>query len=177
VQPVYVVPSVPFGQFSAGIDTGTGALTAIVAEAFFVLSAKLVAVTATFVVCFTGGAVNIPVFEMLPALTDQATPVLDVPFTIASNCRDSPDGMLPLEGEIETLTEEATRLSTVIWVDKSVKRNSESRANNSKCATPALCGVPVTLPVVGLRERPAGSLPLTIMNEKGAFPPFGVKDP
>jgi len=177
VQPVYVVPSVPFGQFSAGIETGTGVVTAIVADAFFVLSAKLVAVTATFVVCFTGGAVNIPVLEMLPAFADQTTAVLDVPFMVASNCRDSPDGMLPLEGEMEMLTEEATRLSTVIWVDKNVKRNSESRANNSKCATPALCGVPVTLPVVGLRESPAGSSPLIIMNEKGALPPFGEKDP
>jgi len=168
---------VPFGHPSAGIETGAGWATAIAADTFFVLSAKLVAVTATFVVAWTGGAVNIPVVEMLPALADQTTAVFDEPFTVASNCRDSPDGIVTLEGEIEMLTEERARLSTAIFVDKSAKRPSASRANNWKSATPALCGVPVILPVPAPRASPSGSLPLIIRNEKGPLPPLAEKDP
>ena len=54
-------------------------LTATVALAFLVESALLVAVTVTFVVLPTLGAVNIPLLETLPALEDQFTAVLLVP--------------------------------------------------------------------------------------------------
>jgi hypothetical protein len=62
------------------------AVTATVALAFLVVSAALVAVTSTFVLALTVGAVNIPVLETLPAFADQLTAVLLVPWTLALNC-------------------------------------------------------------------------------------------
>jgi hypothetical protein len=53
---------------------------------FVVLSAALVAVTETFVLALTLGAVNIPVLETVPALAAQLTAVLLVPWTVALNC-------------------------------------------------------------------------------------------
>jgi hypothetical protein len=159
------------------IDCVLRGITSIAADAFFVSSAMLVAVTATLAVWLTDGAVNTPAFEMLPALTDQTTAVFEVPVTVASNCRDCPDGIIQLEGEIETFTKELTLLSTLISADKSAKRPSASRANNSKCAAPDDRGVPVISPDVELRRSPPGRLPLTIRNEKGASPPFSENDP
>ena len=67
-------------------DAAGLAVTATVAVAFLVLSAALVAVTETFVLALTLGAVNIPVLETVPALAAQLTAVLLVPWTVALNC-------------------------------------------------------------------------------------------
>ena len=54
-------------------------VTPTVALAFLVLSAMLVAVTVTFVLLLTDGAVNMPVPETVPDVADQVTAVLLVP--------------------------------------------------------------------------------------------------
>ena len=56
------------------------------ALAFFVESAALVAVTVTFILVVTLGAVNKPLLETVPALELQVTLVLFEPFTAALNC-------------------------------------------------------------------------------------------
>jgi len=61
-------------------------LTATAALDFFVVSAALVAVTVTFEVVVTVGAVNIPPLETEPAVAVQVTAVLLVPCTEAANC-------------------------------------------------------------------------------------------
>jgi hypothetical protein len=66
-----VIASVP-GVVEAG-------LTEILALAFLVASAALVAVTVTLVLVETFGAVNIPADEIEPLLADQLTEVFVVP--------------------------------------------------------------------------------------------------
>lgn len=80
------------------------AATETVALAVFVVSAALVARMVTVVAEVTLGAVKLPVLEMLPALADQVTPVLLVPWTLAENCCVAPDATLALVGETEMLT-------------------------------------------------------------------------
>ena len=80
------------------------AATVTVALAIFVVSAALVARTVTVMAAVTLGAVKLPVLEMLPALADQVTPVLLVPWTLAENCWAAPDATLALVGETEMLT-------------------------------------------------------------------------
>jgi hypothetical protein len=65
---------------------GVDAVTDTVALAFLVVSAALVAVTVTFVLLLTVGAVKNPLLEMDPAVVDHVTPVLLVPCTAAANC-------------------------------------------------------------------------------------------
>jgi hypothetical protein len=86
-----------------GVETG---LTATLALAFFVESAALVAVMVTLVFVETLGAVNIPAVEIEPALVDQFTEVLVVPWTLAANCCVLPDPILADDGDTETLTVE-----------------------------------------------------------------------
>lgn len=69
---------------------------------FFVLSARLVAVTVTFVFAETVGAVNMPPLEMEPALVVQFTAVLLVPVTLAPNCFVPPDTTFAVVGETVT---------------------------------------------------------------------------
>lgn len=64
---------------------GGAAVTVTVAEAFFVLSAALVAVTVA--VPAVAGAVKSPDEEMVPLLADQVAAVLVAPLTVAVNCR------------------------------------------------------------------------------------------
>lgn len=76
----------------------------MVALAFFVLSAALVAVTVALVLLVTFGAVNIPPLETVPALADHVTAVLLVPCTVALNCWVLPEARLALPGAMVTLT-------------------------------------------------------------------------
>ena len=84
-----------------GVDNG---FTAIMARAYFVLSAALVACTTTLAVAVTLGEVNTPVLEIVPLLDDQLTAVLVVLLTDAVNCCVPPDLTLALPGFIVTLT-------------------------------------------------------------------------
>ena len=59
-------------------------VTLTVAEAFFVGSAILVAVTVREVAAVTVGAVSTPLLETVPAVADQVTAVLLVPVTVAT---------------------------------------------------------------------------------------------
>ena len=63
-------------ELGVGVEAG---LTEMLALAFFVESAALVAVTVTVVPAETLGAVNIPTDEIEPALADQLTEVFVVP--------------------------------------------------------------------------------------------------
>ncbi len=63
-----------------------GGAMATTALAFFVASAALVAVTVTFVLLVTLGAVNNPLLETVPPLELQVTLVLVEPFTVELNC-------------------------------------------------------------------------------------------
>lgn len=69
---VVVIASV----LGVGVETG---ITTTLTVAFFVESARLVALTATLVLVVTAGAVNIPADETVPAVADQLTDVLVVP--------------------------------------------------------------------------------------------------
>jgi hypothetical protein len=73
-----------------GVGVGTG-FTPIVARAYFVLSATLVACTTTLAVVVTLGDVNNPLLEIVPLLDDQLTAVLVVLLTDAVNCCVPPD--------------------------------------------------------------------------------------
>lgn len=119
-----------------------GALTVTEAEADFVLSARLVAVTVTLPA--DAGAVRRPPAEIAPAEVDHVMPLLEtVPVTVAVNCCVPPVAMLAVAGEMVTefTTGEATvttafavfvgsaRLVTVIvavpGVEAAVKRPAE----------------------------------------------------
>jgi len=63
-----------------------GGAIATMALAFFVASAALVAVTVTFVLLVTLGAVKKPLLETVPALELQVTLVLVEPVTEELNC-------------------------------------------------------------------------------------------
>ena len=94
---VVVIASV----LGVGVDAG---LTETLALAFFVVSAALVAVMVTLMFVETLGAVNNPPDEIEPALADQPTDVLVVPWTLAANCCVLPEPMLADDGDTETLT-------------------------------------------------------------------------
>ena len=87
-----------------GVGVLVAGPTETLALAFLVESAALVAVTVTLVLAETLGAVNIPADEMEPALADQLTDVLVVPWTLAANCCVLPEPMLAADGDTETLT-------------------------------------------------------------------------
>ena len=82
----------------------TGGFTVTVAEAFTVVAAALVAVTVTYEVALTVGAVRTPLLEIEPAEVDQMTAVLLDPPTIAENCCEPPDASVELVGDICTVT-------------------------------------------------------------------------
>lgn len=85
----------------AGALTG---LTEMLALAFFVVSATLVAVTVTDVFELTEGAVNIPLPEIVPAEAAQVTEVLLDPETAAENCCPDPAFTEAEVGDTEMLT-------------------------------------------------------------------------
>jgi len=63
-------------------------VTVTEAEALFVGSATLVAVTVTVVLTLTVGAANSPELEIDPAVADQVTAVFVLPVTVGVNCCD-----------------------------------------------------------------------------------------
>lgn len=73
-------------------------LTVTVAEARASMRAALFAVTVTYVMVETDGAVSMPLLDMDPAVVDQSTDVLLVPLTVARNCLAPPDDTLALAG-------------------------------------------------------------------------------
>ena len=81
-----------------------GGFTVTVADAFESTEAALVAVTVTYDIVETVGAVSTPVLEIEPALVDQVTPLFVEPLTVAENCCVPPDATLALVGEIWTVT-------------------------------------------------------------------------
>ncbi len=81
--------------------TAAGIVTA--AEADFVESATEVAVTEKLLPV-VDPAVNRPVPEIVPPVAVQVTAVLDMPVTVAVNCRVCPACTVALVGETETLT-------------------------------------------------------------------------
>lgn len=87
-----------------GAAGGVGASTVTMACADCVLSAMLVAVTVTFVVEATVGAVKKPVGEIVPLEADQVTVVFEVFFTVAENCWLVPVAISADVGVIETDT-------------------------------------------------------------------------
>jgi hypothetical protein len=89
--------SAPEGAGDGGGGGGGGGggeesgFTPIVARAYFVLSATLVACTTTLVAVVTLGDVNNPLLEIVPLVDDQLTAVLVVLLTDAVNCCVAPD--------------------------------------------------------------------------------------
>jgi len=75
------------------------AVTVTLAEALAVVNAALVAVTVTFDVVETIGAVSTPVLEMEPAVVAQMTDVLLDPITVATNCCVPPEASVELLGD------------------------------------------------------------------------------
>ena len=95
-----------------------GGATFTTALAFLVVSAALVAVTVTFVLLLTLGAVKSPLAEIAPPVEDQVTPVFDAPVTVALNCWEPPGIRLVLNGETAIFTVPAELFTTVIcgWI-------------------------------------------------------------
>jgi hypothetical protein len=60
-------------------------MTVIAAEANFVVSARLLALTVTTVLAFTACAVKTPKDETVPAEADQLTAGVEAPVTVAAN--------------------------------------------------------------------------------------------
>jgi hypothetical protein len=92
------------------IETETGACVAGSTEtdacALFEGSATLVAMTITFAVEDTLGAVNVPSEEMFPFEADQVTLVFEVLLTLAENCCEAPETSFAVLGETLILTAE-----------------------------------------------------------------------
>jgi hypothetical protein len=83
------------------IEVAVGAFTVTVAEAVFVLSAALVAVTVIFVAA--AGAVSRPLALIEPAEADQVTDLFATePCTVAENCWVAPVRMEEAAGDTET---------------------------------------------------------------------------
>ena len=99
-----------------------------VTVALLVESARLVAVTLTWMVEATMGAVNKPDELTLPCVADHVTALLPVLLTNAVNCAVIPETTVAFEGEVETLT--LPRPPT----EKSLPphANSNSRADNAR---------------------------------------------
>jgi hypothetical protein len=67
-------------------------------------SATLVAVTDTFVIVLTVGAVNNPLLEIVPFVADHVTPFLTLPVTVALKGCVFPEFMTTPVGVTETFT-------------------------------------------------------------------------
>jgi hypothetical protein len=93
-----------------------GALTVTIADADFVLSARLVAVTVTLPAA--AGAVRRPPAEIVPAEVDHVMPLLEtVPETLAENCCVPPVAMPAVAGEMVTeFTTGAEMVTTALAV-------------------------------------------------------------
>jgi len=96
------------------VNAEVGGVTATVALDFFVVLALLVAVTVTLVLLLTFGAVNIPALETVPAVADQVTAVLLVPWTVAENCCVFPDVRVVLDGETVMLMVDPVGLTPTV---------------------------------------------------------------
>ena len=84
---------------------GTGGTTVTYALALWLESAALFAVMVTLLLLVTVGGVNRPELDIIPALADQLTAVLLVPWTVAENCWVPPEATLALVGERTTVIE------------------------------------------------------------------------
>jgi len=97
------------------------AFTVAFADADFVVSAWLVAVTVTVVVDVTEGAVKTPVVEIVPAEAAQVTAVFVEPLTVAVNCWVLAEDTVELVGETDmaTVVGAATRIvqeAVAVWL-------------------------------------------------------------
>lgn len=110
------------------------------------VSAALFAVIVTNVLLVTFGAVNRPLFEIVPRLVDQFTAVLLVPCTVAVNCLVAPDKTLTSVGETATVMVAAAGLA--------VKENIPATANSKARKT---------IGRIGLRRAEASAL--TVIKE------------
>src|SRR5947209_4563767 len=142
---------------------GEDAVTDTVALAFLVVSAALVAVTVTFVLLLTEGAVNRPALDMEPAVADHVTTVLVVPCTAATNCWVLLDATVALVGETVKLTLVVAAPITMCTCNLAVAP-CESVTLTQKYLVIATAGVPATAPVVPFRARPPGSVPSITLN-------------
>ena len=84
------------------LNAGAGAFTVAVADADFVGSEMLVAVTVTVVSEVTLGAVNKPLAFIVPAVDDQVTDLSAELLTDAVNCSEPPEEMVAVGGVTET---------------------------------------------------------------------------
>ena len=162
-------------------DTATLTLEPAVIEtvalAIFVASAALVARTVTVVAAVTLGAVKLPVLVIDPALADQVTPVLLVPWTLAENCCVAPDAMVALVGETEMLTFEPVAGATAMWMRSLAVSPCWSVTLTHAYLRTATVGVPVTAPVLALRDSPEGRAPSATEKTYGVVPPLAMMFP
>src|SRR5579884_17891 len=92
--------------------TGGGAVTVTVADAVFVASATLVAVTEY--VPADPGAVYRPELDIVPPEADQVTAVFDVFVTVAVNCCVAPVWIETEDGATDTLTTGAVTVTLAV---------------------------------------------------------------
>jgi hypothetical protein len=97
-----VVPTVAPWTAYPKVLGGAAGVTVTVAEALWLGSAWLVAVTVTVVLALTVGAVKSPELETDPAAADQVTAVFVVPVTVAVNCWVAPEATVAVVGEMLT---------------------------------------------------------------------------
>ena len=165
------VPLVAIEAEPGAMETATvcGALTVTVADADFVVSAALIAVTVN--VPAVPGAVYKPAAEIEPPVADQVTAVLVLPLTVAANCCDPPVVRDTEPGE--TLTATATVASTVTAADADLVVSAVLVAVTTKL--PGVMGatyIPLEemLPPLAFQETPVLLVPLTLAANCWLFP-------
>ena len=152
-----------------------GGFTVTLTRVFCVVSATLVAVTTTLVLVFTLGAVNSPWLEMVPALADQVTAVFVAPWTEAVNCCVCANDNVAAVGLTLMLMPDGYKTS--ICSDTWFSCPRESIARTLKLLDVTTVGIPLMIPVWGVRTSPGGRVPSAIAYEYGELPPVAVAEP
>lgn len=175
------MPALATAKAEFVIDNGVAGLTVAVAEDCAWGLAVLVAVIITAVLLETLGAVNSPLLEMVPALADQVTPVLEDPLMLAVNSFWACDVTLAVAGKTVTVVPERLAATTIrpepeLDADVVPTRFSvpgsrvlifsfgvTSETLRVKLNVPAAAGMPVMEPVAELSRNPGGRLPWVML--------------
>lgn len=144
-------------------------VTEIIAEADFVGSATLVALTVALLATLVVGAVKTPLVDTVPALVLQVTWVLVLdpvvvavlvpPLTVAVSSCVAPETTVAVVGV--TLTVMLGSVAATVKRNPRVSKNVRlaDKARTVKLKVLARTGTPEIMPVVELKASPAGSVP------------------
>jgi hypothetical protein len=175
------MPALATAKAEFVIDKGVAGLTVAVAEDCAWGLEVLVAVMVTDVLLATLGAVNSPLLEIVPALTDQVTPVFEDPLILAVNSLWACDVTFAVAGTTVTVVPEGLAPTTIRpepELDAEVVATrfdgpgarvllfsfaAISETFRVKLNVPAAVGMPEMEPVLELSCNPGGRLPWVIL--------------